>query len=195
MDRDCNKPTKQERHEQVTHAGALLGDVLHDPFQCFFAGQELIKTRNGKFIPVAIDKEINSLMKKLQDRTGKIEKDNYEAIFLPNNELIVMGETNGTISPVEVLSSNRHEYEGEMIKLTMSDNKQLSVTPEHLIAIWKNGKITYIQARNIKKGDEVVWSKGWAAATIYYFLAKQGKIPESDLDRFAKAENGKEEYE
>lgn len=37
---------------------------------------------------------------------------------------------------------------------------------------------------NLKKGDEVVWSKGWAAASIYYFLAKQGKIPKKDLDKF-----------
>lgn len=37
---------------------------------------------------------------------------------------------------------------------------------------------------NLKPEDEVVWSKGWAAATIYYFLAKQGKIPEADLDIF-----------
>lgn len=47
---------------------------------------------------------------------------------------------------------------------------------------------------NLKEGDEVVWSKGWASATIYYFLAQQGKIPEEDLDRFAKEEDGKIEY-
>lgn len=37
---------------------------------------------------------------------------------------------------------------------------------------------------NLKEGDEVVWSKGWAAASIYYFLAKQGKIPFEDLEKF-----------
>lgn len=37
---------------------------------------------------------------------------------------------------------------------------------------------------NLKEGDEVVWSKGWAAASIYYFLAKQGKIPVEDLEKF-----------
>lgn len=39
---------------------------------------------------------------------------------------------------------------------------------------------------NLKPQDEVVWSKGWVAATIYYFLAQQGKIPEADLDLFGK---------
>lgn len=47
---------------------------------------------------------------------------------------------------------------------------------------------------NLKEGDEVVWSAGWKAATIYYFLAQQGKIPKEDLNRFAKEENGKIEY-
>ena len=40
---------------------------------------------------------------------------------------------------------------------------------------------------NLQEGDEVVWSKGWAAATIYYFLAKQGKIPYEDLEKFPNA--------
>lgn len=37
---------------------------------------------------------------------------------------------------------------------------------------------------NLQPDDQVVWSKGWAAATIYYFLAKQGKIPKEDLEKF-----------
>jgi len=37
---------------------------------------------------------------------------------------------------------------------------------------------------NLKAGDEVVWSAGWKAATIYYFLAQQGKISMSDLEKF-----------
>lgn len=40
---------------------------------------------------------------------------------------------------------------------------------------------------NLQEGDEVIWSKGWAAATIYYFLAREGKIPFEDLDKFPNA--------
>jgi transketolase len=47
---------------------------------------------------------------------------------------------------------------------------------------------------NLRKGDEVVWSAGWKAATIYYFLAKQGKIPKEDLDIFGKEIDGKIKY-
>lgn len=44
--------------------------------------------------------------------------------------------------------------------------------------------IATVLYENLKEGDEVVWSKGWAAASVYYFLAKQGKIPEDDLLKF-----------
>lgn len=37
---------------------------------------------------------------------------------------------------------------------------------------------------NLKLEDRVVWSKGWAAATIYYFLYKQGKISYEQLQTF-----------
>lgn len=47
---------------------------------------------------------------------------------------------------------------------------------------------------NLKPEDKVVWSKGWVAATIYYFLAQQRFIPESDLDLFGKEINGEIKY-
>lgn len=40
---------------------------------------------------------------------------------------------------------------------------------------------------NLKEGDEVVWSKGWVAASVYYFLHKQGKLTEEQLTQFPNA--------
>lgn len=40
---------------------------------------------------------------------------------------------------------------------------------------------------NLKKEDEVVWSAGWKAASIYYFLHKQGKITDEQLASFPNA--------
>lgn len=54
--------------------------------------------------------------------------------------------------------------------------------------------IATVLYENLKKGDEVVWSKGWVAATIYYFLAQQGKIPKEDLEIFGKEVNGEIKY-
>jgi len=34
--------------------------------------------------------------------------------------------------------------------------------------------------------DRIIWSKGWAAATAYYFLARKGVIPKSDLDTYCQ---------
>lgn len=138
------------------HAGALLGDVLHDPFQTFFTGQWLqLKTEEG-IKSRKINEQIDSLMVKHSDKILKKQKNNYEAVHLHKNELFVLGETNGSVSPVEVLSSSRYDYDGEMIKLTTSENKEIIVTPEHKIAIYKNGKIVYVEARDIEEGNKIV---------------------------------------
>src|SRR3990167_8671599 len=34
--------------------------------------------------------------------------------------------------------------------------------------------------------DRVVWSAGWKAATIYYFLERKGVLPEGSLETFCK---------
>lgn len=44
--------------------------------------------------------------------------------------------------------------------------------------------IATVLYENLKPEDRVVWSKGWAAATIYYFLAKKGIISYEDLKKF-----------
>lgn len=47
--------------------------------------------------------------------------------------------------------------------------------------------IATVLYENLKPEDRVVWSKGWAAATIYYFLYKQGKIAYETLHTFPEA--------
>lgn len=138
------------------HAGALLGDVLHDPFQSFHTSiLNCISnnTTSSVYMHRALDKYLrNPLIK----HDGAMK--NYEAAFLQKNELKVLGETDNAVSPVEVLSCNRYDHEGDMIKLTTSENKELLVTPEHKIAIWKHGKIEYREAQLVTPGDLVVSS-------------------------------------
>lgn len=40
---------------------------------------------------------------------------------------------------------------------------------------------------NLKTEDKVVWSKGWAAASIYYFGVQRGDIDAEALDKFPNA--------
>jgi ATP-dependent Lon protease len=136
-----------------SHAGALLGDVLHDPLQCFSGNTKLSSVISEN---LQVNKVIASMISRNKNNVYRKEKNNYEAVFLPKGELTVLGENNYSVSAVEVLSCNRHSHNGEMIKLTTSENKELIVTPEHAIAIWKHGKISYVEARDVKKGDEVV---------------------------------------
>ncbi len=137
------------------HAGALLGDVLHDPFQCFFPTTKLTSIENNIRKNAEMSNKIDNIIFKNKDNVLKKTDSNYQAIFLPKNELVVLGETQGSVSPVEVLSSNKQKYDGEMIKLTTSENKEIIITPEHKIASWQNGKIVYVEAQNIQEGDEV----------------------------------------
>ena len=151
-----NYRRKQASFNDATgaHAGALLGDVLHDPFQCFLPTSELIYVENNIHKTTEFHKKIDGLFNK--HKNNAISKKGYEAIFLNKNELFVMGENNGSVSPVEVLSCNRQNYDGKMIKLTTSENKELIVTPEHKIAVNKNGKIAFVEANSIKKSDEII---------------------------------------
>lgn len=47
--------------------------------------------------------------------------------------------------------------------------------------------IATVLYENLQEGDKVVWSAGWKAATIYYFLAQQKQIPDEDLEKFPHA--------
>lgn len=139
------------------HAGALLGDVLHDPFQSLNSGSIVVvvdRKTTPKLTP--LQELLDSYFTKWPKQIITEKENNYEAIYLPKGELFVLGETKGSISPVEVLSSNRYSYEGEMIKLTTSENEETIVTPEHKIAVWRAGQKEYVEAQEIKEGDEVV---------------------------------------
>ncbi|MBS1267146.1 MAG: Archaeal Lon protease [Candidatus Woesearchaeota archaeon] len=133
------------------HAGALLGDVLHDPFQSFLYSSILksISKKGRENLQInALDKYWH---KSYIHKEHKKDR-NYEAVFLPKNELRVLGNKNNLVAPVEVLSSNRYDYEGEMIKLK-TGNRELIVTPEHKVAVQRNGKTEYIEANKLKEND------------------------------------------
>jgi ATP-dependent Lon protease len=134
------------------HAGALLGDVLHDPLQSFIPNQWLNLNDKKSTIQEIVD---TSLLKH-QKNLVTSKKENYEAAYTDKNELITLGEVNEKIKQVEILSSNRYDYNGEMIKITTSKNKELIVTPQHKVAINNNGKTKYIAAKGIKVGDQVI---------------------------------------
>lgn len=137
------------------HSGALLGDVQHDPFQTLSEGSKIFIAEERGIFPHKIKDALDPYFEKYEV-LKKEENNNYEAVFLPENKLFVLGETNGSVSPVGVLSANRYDYNKDMIKITTNENNELIVTPEHKVAIWENEKIKYIEARHVKKNDQII---------------------------------------
>ncbi len=131
------------------HAGALLGDCLHDPLQCFFTTLKFKQNKKEK----EIGKEIEVLLNKHKDQL--ITKEGYEAVFLDKNELKIEALKENKIQDVEVLSVNKHFKKDNLYKITTESGKELIITPEHKVAINKNNKIEFVEAQKINENDEV----------------------------------------
>jgi Lon-like ATP-dependent protease len=130
------------------HAGALLGDVLHDPLQSFSSLNSC--NINNKY------KKINLIVNKILEENKNISKDNYIAAYTKPKEYFTQGYTN-QIKDVEILSTNKYYKEGELIKITTESGKQLIVTPEHKVAV--KGffrKIKYIRADEIRPYHKLI---------------------------------------
>lgn len=67
--------------------------------------------------------------------------------------------------------------------LTMVHKAQTS----HIASNFSVVDIATVLYENLKEEDIVVWSKGWAAAAIYYFNAKYGRGPQEAVDNFPNA--------
>lgn len=49
--------------------------------------------------------------------------------------------------------------------------------------------LTVLFAKTDLAKEKIIFSKGWAAAAAYYFLAQKGVIPEADLDTYCKPDS------
>lgn len=140
------------------HAGALLGDCLHDPLQSLASSNNItIITDTGNQLQLKNKRItiINKLLKK--HKKDLIKKDNYRAVFLSKGEINLLGEKNNEAELTEVLSINKYFKKGDLIKITTESGKELIVTPEHKVAIKDFlGKIFYKEARKLTKLDEVI---------------------------------------
>lgn len=128
------------------HAGALLGDVLHDPLQSLESSNR-VRKKGGKKVTLA--SEVNKLLKKYKNKL--ITKDTYEAVHTNKDDLVVLAEKNNKPQEVEVLSVNRYKYTGDLIKITTESGKTIITTPEHKIATTSFfGKKKYKRADKFK---------------------------------------------
>ncbi len=144
------------------HAGALLGDVLHDPLQTFYPSSIIIKTietKNNTSLKQLQITELNKLLDPLfeKNKNNLIKKGTYEAFFTNKNELHILGNKSNEVEETEVLSANRYKFKGNLIKLTTETGKELIVTPEHKVAVKDFfSKIKYISAENLKPWHKLI---------------------------------------
>lgn len=142
------------------HAGALLGDVLHDPLQSLLGSNNIshVHVSYGKTKTVQLQQ--SKIMDKVDDLLNKkeiIRKGTYKATFLGKNELNVLAEKQGVIEPVEVLSVNKYYRKGNLIKIATQSGRELIVTPEHKVAIKSFlNKIRYVRADKIRSWHRLV---------------------------------------
>ncbi len=126
------------------HAGALLGDVLHDPLQSFSSSSSGYVNKKR----LSISSLVNQVLKKNE----QIKKGKYVAAFTKPKEYKTFGFSKGAVkSDNEVLSVNKYLYNNNLVKLTTQSGKELIVTPEHKVAIKSFlNKIRYIRADKIR---------------------------------------------
>jgi ATP-dependent Lon protease len=126
-----------------SRAGALLGDVRHDPLQCFEGKSKLYIGKEGQNGLELSQKSMKTLWSDMKTKYPElIEKheNGYEAIMLPNEEQVfTVGEKDGKPVLSRILSLNIKPFEGEMTELNVED-KKLPLTPEHKVITKKDDK-------------------------------------------------------
>ncbi|MEK6843057.1 MAG: LAGLIDADG family homing endonuclease [Candidatus Micrarchaeota archaeon] len=131
-------------HNTGSRAGALLGDVKHDPFQSF-EGKTLVELNGEKF---PLEKLWDDYSQKYPIEKGK---NGYEAIVLPRKDKSkITASKKGKKVSAKLLIINRRPYEGKLIEIK-SGKKKLLTTPEH--AYISNPSVK--KARNLRKGTKV----------------------------------------
>jgi lon-related putative ATP-dependent protease len=122
-----------------SRAGALLGDVRHDPLQSSIDEDSFVMKRNNSWEKMSYGKMWEEISQKHPDLVEKHEK-GYEAIVLPKNEEIyVLGLKDNEVVPSRIYSMNRRPYDGEVVEIH-ADGKKATFTPEHSIITKKKDK-------------------------------------------------------
>ena len=119
-------------------AGALLGDVRHDPLQSF-AESSFVILRNGVENKISFENLWNEISSKYPELVEKHEK-GYNAIVLPKQEEVyTYGFKDGKVVLSRIYSMNKRPYEGKVVDIKAGD-KTVSLTPEHKIVTKSKSK-------------------------------------------------------
>ena len=114
-------------------AGALLGDVKHDPLQSFIDEVKFGVCRNGVEEKLSFAQLWNQMSEKYPDGVKEYEED-YETIVFPDSEEVYTYGVNDKMQVIKtrLVSMNRRPYEDDVIEISAGKSK-LTVTPEHRV--------------------------------------------------------------
>ncbi|MFH1588398.1 MAG: ATP-binding protein [Candidatus Diapherotrites archaeon] len=135
-------------------AGALLGDVRHDPLQSF-GFSELYLQKEGQNELEFEKKPFPQLWSEMYEKYGKEvirNEKGYEAILLPDEEKIyTIGYKEDKPVLSRILSLNRRPFDGDLIHLNVN-GKEIAVTPEHKVIGNPNKK----EAKDVSESDNLI---------------------------------------
>lgn len=133
-------------------AGALLGDVRHDPLQSFIDEVKFAICRNESEQKVSFEQLWSEMSQKYPKLVERYEK-GYEAMVFPVKEAVFVYGMNDKKEIVKsrIYSMNRRPYNDEVIEISSKESK-LTVTPEHKIVTTKGSK----EAEKLSEKDELV---------------------------------------
>ncbi len=119
-------------------AGALLGDVRHDPLQCHYGFNKLYLKKEGKHGFEMHEKTFIELWAELYPKYKSeiiYTEKGHEAFHLRDEDTIyTLGQKECKTDWVRVLSLNRQPYEGEIVDIKVNESI-ISLTPEHSVIL------------------------------------------------------------
>ena len=126
-------------------AGALLGDVRHDPLQCNYGFNELYLQKEGKSGSEMVEKTFIGLWEEFYPKYKEQKEivrteDGQEAFHLSDEDKIyTLGYKDGKIALTRILSMNRQPFVGKMVDIN-AGGKTARLTPEHKVVTKSKSK-------------------------------------------------------
>ena len=131
---------KMRPEDRVAIHEAMEQQSYHKDFEILLADGNKVKI--GSFI--------DDLMFKFRD---KIVKGNETEVLYVNTIPIMAYDLNKKdIVVIKADRVSRHKAPDKFIKITFENGRTITVTPEHPVLVWRNGKIETISAEKVKPG-------------------------------------------
>lgn len=133
-------------------AGALLGDVRHDPLQSLIDEVKFVVCRGGIEEKISFEQLWKETTAKYPESIEKYEN-GYEAIVFPKEEAVFVYGVNDRKEIVKsrIYSMNRRPYNDEVVEVSVGESK-ITLTPEHSVITKKGDR----EAEKLSKRDELI---------------------------------------